>query len=705
MRPVITYDAAGTPGLWATDARAAYGGIGYLHARHRPLPALLLHAAARGRVAELVVGRDDLVRLDALVHRLDLVRRGEAEAPRLSQRTAAFVDAYLEGFRDGLRDGGMPFELNLLATRLPLPDRKSLLSGLMLSAFLGLAEGQERMERALIEALAAGADEKLIARMFAPGFPAASVASLPRRAPLGFSAHGLPIGAFGSNAWAVSPARSASGASLFACDPHLQVDQLPALLFELRARVGDDVWLGATIPGLPGIAVGRTRRLAWGGTFSVADNTDFAIEEVKAGKLVRGGVATGALVTREVEVRRRGRQPLTLRFFSGERGELERDTLVDGPALAVRWAGSHAPAQALGAYLDLPLAQSAAEAETMLQRAHAFSLHFVLADRGEVRYRQTGCVPKRTAGWSGLFPARDEAERWLAFYESGDLPHEATRDGVVATANEGRQARDGRPLSPLAQPPYRRERILELLSAGQRHDAGSMKAIQLDLISSQGRRLAPRLRDLLPDGPLRAALAAWDFSCDTDSTGAHAFAVAHRAALGALAPELGGDWFSHMLAESELPVWWCAALDGILASPDVQEGARGQRLRRALAGIGPTSPRRWGEVQRFSLRHMVLGGLSGLLGLDRGPFELPGQIGTVRQGNVYPVHGREVAIGPAYRFVCDLGSDDAFASLPGGVDGSRLSRTYDRWLAEWRAGDYHRLAAPADGERALKVPA
>ena len=43
-----------------------------------------------------------------------------------------------------------------IARFIPPLDRAAVLSGMMLAAYLGLAQGQERMERALVDALAAG---------------------------------------------------------------------------------------------------------------------------------------------------------------------------------------------------------------------------------------------------------------------------------------------------------------------------------------------------------------------------------------------------------------------------------------------------------------------------------------------------------------------------------------------------------------------
>src|SRR6202022_720087 len=74
----------------------------------------------------------------------------------------------------------------------------------------------------------------------------------------------------GSNAWAVGPGRSGSGAALLACDPHLEVNRLPAIWYEAVLRWGahgEHYAMGATLPGCPLLAVARTERLAWGGTY------------------------------------------------------------------------------------------------------------------------------------------------------------------------------------------------------------------------------------------------------------------------------------------------------------------------------------------------------------------------------------------------------------------------------------------------------
>ncbi|MEE8410002.1 MAG: penicillin acylase family protein, partial [Myxococcota bacterium] len=679
---------------------SAYAGIGFLHGKHRPLQSLLLGAAARGMLAARLVPRAPLVRLDLLAHRLDLAARGRVEAERLDRSACELLDAYLTGFACGLREGGRPFELRALAARLPDLDRASIMSAVIFSAYAGASQGQERMERALVDALAAGADPELLAAMFHPhldGWDPARLAALPRIPGPGMVAHGL-VGMGGSNAWAVDGSRSASGKPILCGDPHLQVNQMPGLFFEFRARVGDDFWLGVTIPGLPGVVVGRTRRLAWSSTFSVADNVDFTIERLEGGRVMRPG-GPRPLVSRQVEVRRRFRSPLRVSFHATEHGVLERSE-PDGETLAVQWCGAERASDMLSAFLELPTAPDAAHAETILDRAHTFSLHWVLADAGgDVRTRTTGRIPKRSAEWSGLYPVAAGGDaHWVGFYEGAGLPRALAADGLVASANEARDAPDGAPLSTMAQPRYRVDRIVGLLRARSDHDRVSMQRMQLDLHSGQAAKLLPSLVAPLPAGELRSVLGGWDLCYDADSRGAHAFELARDAAIAALAPELGDDWLTGMLATSELPVWWCAAFDRVLADEMSWHGERGERLRAALAAKAFTSPSPWGSVQCFSMTHMIFGGLPGLFGFDRGPYPLPGCPATIRQGYVVQIDGAPLAIAPAFRMVCDLADDAAWTCVAGGIDGSRYSDSYDRWVDDWRAGTYHRLAPPDASE-------
>src|SRR5438067_10077381 len=82
-----------------------------------------------------------------------------------------------------------------------------------------------------------------------------------------------------SNSWVVSGARSASGRPLLANDPHLGLTAPGVWYFAHLNAPGLDV-IGATLPGVPGIIIGRNARLAWATTNTGPDVQDLYLERL-----------------------------------------------------------------------------------------------------------------------------------------------------------------------------------------------------------------------------------------------------------------------------------------------------------------------------------------------------------------------------------------------------------------------------------------
>ena len=62
----------------------------------------------------------------------------------------------------------------------------------------------------------------------------------------------------GSNNWAVSPALSASGKAILSGDPHLDPRILPGVFYPVGLITPEIRAVGANIPGMPAMAIGRT---------------------------------------------------------------------------------------------------------------------------------------------------------------------------------------------------------------------------------------------------------------------------------------------------------------------------------------------------------------------------------------------------------------------------------------------------------------
>jgi penicillin amidase len=100
---------------------------------------------------------------------------------------------------------------------------------------------------------------------------------------------GTPEGK-GSNNWVVAGTRTVSGKPLLANDPHLGLSapaiwyfarlQAPASVAVDGTAIGAMDAIGATLPGLPFVVLGRTDSVAWGFTNTGPDVQDLYLEQI-----------------------------------------------------------------------------------------------------------------------------------------------------------------------------------------------------------------------------------------------------------------------------------------------------------------------------------------------------------------------------------------------------------------------------------------
>ncbi len=84
----------------------------------------------------------------------------------------------------------------------------------------------------------------------------------------------------GSNNWVVAGSHTVSGKPLLANDPHLGLSA-PAIWYFAGMHVpGVYEAVGATLPGLPSVVLGRTAKVAWGFTNTGPDVQDLYLEQI-----------------------------------------------------------------------------------------------------------------------------------------------------------------------------------------------------------------------------------------------------------------------------------------------------------------------------------------------------------------------------------------------------------------------------------------
>ena len=227
----VARDENGVPHVVATTWLDALFGLGYMHALDRGTQLLFSRCVASGRAAEEITGTPEMLETDRFFRRIGLYLDLESEVRLLDDRIFSQLTAYCEGVNDALLS--MPRSWAMWATGFelhPWNQQAVLLIGKLLS-FGGLAVSQIQNERLLIELIHAGVNEQALQELFAPRLDNVDF-SVIRRIKISnqLSDEALEVitdlpRLAGSNAWAVSPRRSATGHALLAADPHLEVNR------------------------------------------------------------------------------------------------------------------------------------------------------------------------------------------------------------------------------------------------------------------------------------------------------------------------------------------------------------------------------------------------------------------------------------------------------------------------------------------------
>jgi penicillin amidase len=527
------------------------------------------------------------------------------------------------------------------------------------------------------------------------------------------------LGSPGSNNWALAPGRTRSGAPLVANDPHLPL-RLPGTWYQALLRSPGYEAAGMTIPGLPGVVIGRGRTVAWALTNVMLDDHDLFFERVERGaggreRVQRGDGWEEVTVVREViRVKGGGEVPVEVRS-TGHGPLLPADRERGLPPRSLAWT-LYDGGDPLRAFLGLAGAADLGGALGAIGSFAGPAQNLVAAHPdGGILWTILGRVPERTSGDGRLpSPGWVPAYGWRGLRAREANPAVvAPAEGLLVTANQ-RVAPDDHPFPLTADydTAHRARRVRELLLAGGPWGLEDTAALQADVVSLWAREVVAGALAGLPPDPSPAAarardlLAAWDGTmASRDRAGrpvpaAALFAFLDRrlregifgdeAAAHGLAPLADRERLLRVVSGEMAEAWFD---DVSTAAPE----SRAETLEAALAGAWADAAGLWGEettawdyagMHHLTIEH-PMGGVP-LLGrlFDLGPFPVPGSATTVMAfGARWHGDRQEVTYGPSMRWIVDLAAPDAtVAVLPAGQSGHPFDPHYDDQTAAWLAG-------------------
>jgi penicillin amidase len=718
----IRRDRWGIPHVDAGSGDDAWYGLGFCHAQDRPFQLELMLRIGRGTLAALV-GSGGLA-ADRMSRRLGFRRVAEAQLGRLAPDVRQAISAYVRGINRGLEAGlpRRPHEFVLLRSRPSSWDELDVLAFAGLQAFSLSANWD--VELARLRILATDGAEAL--RALDPRPPEELPVIVPVAAAAGPALDRLvdDLAAFaaaapsagGSNNWAISGARTASGLPLLANDPHL-APRLPAPWYLAHLRCDGWEVAGASFVGAPALPVAFNGKVAWGITAGLTDSVDLFVEEIGAdGTSVRGpdGWEACDLLRERIEVR--GAAAVEEQVLVTPRGPVISPLLEDAPA-AVSMSAVWLRGLPVRGLLSTVGASDFASFRAPFAEWPGPALNVVYADlAGHVGYQLVGQLPVRRRG-HGTLPLPG----WLAdagwreeLVPFDEMPSTCDPSaGYVASANN-RPAPDGEHpfLGADFMEGFRAARIVGVLGGRTDWNADACRSLQLDVTSLAWPLLRPHLMAApVEDEAGRRGielLSGWDGRMEVDAAGAsvyHAWLaemserVARAKAPGAWRWAVGagfGDLVPlttfHTAAPSRLirllderPAGWFA--DGW---PAEIGRAISAAVRRLAGEFGADADAwGWGRLRTLTLRH-PMGDQPLLAGsFNLGPVPFPGDGTTPLQAATGPMNtfGNPGFL-PNLRAVIDLADPDAGQwALAGGQSGNPCSPHYRDLFPLWLAGE------------------
>ena len=208
-----------------------------------------------------------------------------------------------------------------------------------------------------------------------------------------------------SNAWAAAPHRSANKGTLMANDPHLGFTA-PAVWYLARLELSTGGVIGASIPGIPTLMVGRSDTHGWALTSSYLDDTDLFVEEVNPDNREQYRTPEGwtDFRTRKSIINIADNPPVTMTLRWTENGPVLPGTHFDleavtppGHVMALSWTALSPRDTSMTAAIDMLFANDVPSALNAAEKYIAPSQNLTVADRETVAMKVIGAIPKRDA--------------------------------------------------------------------------------------------------------------------------------------------------------------------------------------------------------------------------------------------------------------------------------------------------------------------
>lgn len=744
----IYRDSFAVPYILAENDNDAAFALGYVHAQERLFTMDLIRRAGEGRLSE-ILGIDALP-FDNMFRTVGIKRNILKNYSLYDPSVISLLQSYSDGVNEYLeeRKGNYAIEFDVLGYQ---PEKwkpiHSLIVVKMMAWELNISWWTDLSFSELIQKLG---KEKVLEIL--PDYPENAptiIANNFKYLPIINSSLAETDKAFrkfigwtgthlGSNNWVVNANKSTSGKPIIANDPHLAFSA-PGKWYAATI-LSKQGWKasGVTLPGVPGIVIGKGENISWVLTNVMNDDSDFYVEQFDSSKtkyfldgewkslqIIKDTIKVKGEKDQVIEIRETHRGPIIsdIHPFNFVYNKKETKT----PPVSMKWSGNEFSDEMLGFY-RINKATNWNEFRDGVKYFGIPGQNFVYGDAsGNIGYIMGARIPLRNNNNPTLvFDGTTTANDWKGFVPESEIPSILNpAENFIASANNKSLKNFKYHISNLWEPSSRIDRIRELLTYKQKHSARDFQNYQMDIISPYARLIVPHILLAfegikVKDKNLNLALELlekWNFELNKQSQTPSIYVLTLKYLLRNIYhDEMGDDQFNRFVFLANVPY---RSLLQILEKPESswfdnintsKRESNKEIIRKSLADAltyleekfgKDMAGWQWGRLHKVTFKHSFSGNFS-LLDkyINIGPYEIGGD-GTTVNNTEYPFaksieefamfrHEEfDNVLGPSMRYIYDFARpDEYYLILTTGQSGNVMSDNYRDQAPLWLKGKY-----------------
>lgn len=723
----VLFDDRMIPHVFAQNDHDMYYAQGYVTAMHRLWQMDFQTRFAAGRISE-VVG-DKAIEVDKYQRRMGMMYGAEnsLEGMMADTQSREMLLAYTQGINDyieSLDKRKLPVEYKLLNF---IPEKwtptKCALLLKQMSAVLAMGSDEFYMTNILKKYGPA------ITKDLFPDYPFKEDPIIPVGTKWDFKPLPIPatpksftdmmstgiatkqkVEGIGSNNWAVSGVKTASGFPVLANDPHLDLS-LPSIWYQIQLHAPGVNTYGVSLPGAPGVIIGFNQNIAWGVTNVAADVLDFYQIKFKDNKHKEYWYNNkwNATKPRYETIKIKGAKDIIDTVYYTHHGPIvyfqkpnysRANNVPTGHAL--RWI-AHDKSNELKTFYLMNRAKNYDDYRKALPYFTAPAQNFIFASAdNDIAITPNGKFPLK---WKNqgkfILDGTDPSNDWQGWIPASQNPTVKNPPrNFVSSANQSSTDTTYPYYINWEFSPYERgKRINNRLAAMTNITADSMRNLQMDSYSIMAENLIPYILPLVNSAELNATqkesynlITKWNKYFDAKSVAASVFDLWTKR----LSTEIWDDDFG----DKDIPMRYPSrdrTIELIQKDPNSKwfDNVKTSK-KESLADLvnssfkyacdslerkyGPIGEEwQWGNFKNSNVPHLA---------------KIPG-FGSKKLligGSKSTVNALSQSNGPSWRMVIELGkTPKGHGVYPGGQSGNPGSPFYDNMIDTWAAGKLYDL--------------